>query len=74
MGIENRGFASLTKRRRKEIAQQGGRAAHAKGVAHQWTSDEARAAGRKGGIATRKKHQQLTSPPAKHTASVTTTS
>jgi general stress protein YciG len=35
--------------RQKEIASKGGRAAHAKGTAHEWTSDEARVAGRKGG-------------------------
>ena len=34
---------------RREIASKGGRAAHAKGTAHEWTSDEARVAGRKGG-------------------------
>jgi hypothetical protein len=39
-----RGFASLTPERRKEIASQGGRAAHASGNAHKYTSDEARAA------------------------------
>lgn len=38
---------SLEKQR--EIASKGGRAAHLKGTAHQWTSEEARAAGRKGG-------------------------
>jgi uncharacterized protein len=38
---------SLDKQR--EIASKGGRAAHLKGTAHQWTSEEARAAGRKGG-------------------------
>ncbi len=40
---------------RKELSRRGGRAAHAKGVAHSWTQDEARAAGRKGGIATHAK-------------------
>jgi general stress protein YciG len=35
--------------RQREIASKGGRAAHAKGTAHEWTSDEARVAGRKGG-------------------------
>jgi general stress protein YciG len=35
--------------RQKEIASKGGRAAHAKGTAHEWSSDEARVAGRKGG-------------------------
>jgi general stress protein YciG len=35
--------------RQREIASKGGRAAHAKGTAHEWSRDEARAAGRKGG-------------------------
>jgi hypothetical protein len=35
--------------RQREIASKGGRAAHAKGTAHEWSSDEARVAGRKGG-------------------------
>jgi general stress protein YciG len=35
--------------RQREIASKGGRAAHAKGTAHEWTADEARVAGRKGG-------------------------
>lgn len=42
-----RGFATLTPERRREIASQGGRAAHESGNAHQYTSDEARAAGSK---------------------------
>lgn len=37
----------------REIASKGGKAAHAKGTAHQFTSEEARAAGRKGGKASR---------------------
>jgi general stress protein YciG len=36
--------------RQKEIASRGGRAAHEKGTAHEWSSDEARHAGRKGGV------------------------
>ena len=43
------GFATLSPERRREIASRGGHAAHAKGVAHEYTSDEARAAGAKGG-------------------------
>lgn len=35
--------------KQREIASKGGRAAHAKGTAHEWTSEEARSAGRKGG-------------------------
>ena len=36
--------------RQREIASRGGRAAHEKGTAHEWSSDEARNAGRKGGV------------------------
>ncbi len=42
-----RGFASMDREKQREIASQGGRAAHAGGRAHQFTSDEARAAGKK---------------------------
>ena len=45
----NRGFASMNAERQKEIARKGGKAAHEKGTAHEFTPDEARAAGRKGG-------------------------
>jgi uncharacterized protein len=48
-GTQNRGFASMDRERQREIARKGGRAAHARGTAHEFTSDEARAAGRKGG-------------------------
>jgi len=44
-----RGFASMDATKRSEIARKGGKAAHSKGTAHQWTSEEAREAGRKGG-------------------------
>ncbi|HVR41823.1 MAG TPA: KGG domain-containing protein [Thermoanaerobaculia bacterium] len=47
----SRGFASMNPDKQKEIARKGGRAAHAKGTAHEFTPDEARAAGRKGGEA-----------------------
>ena len=46
---ERRGFASMSPEKQREIASKGGRAAHEKGTAHEWTSDEARTAGRKGG-------------------------
>ena len=42
-----RGFAGMDRQRQREIASQGGRAAHASGNAHQFTSEEARAAGSK---------------------------
>ena len=44
-----RGFASMDGDKQRQIASKGGKAAHAKGTAHEWTSEEARAAGRKGG-------------------------
>ena len=44
-----RGFASMDPQRQREIASAGGRAAHRQGVAHEWSSEEARQAGRKGG-------------------------
>jgi general stress protein YciG len=46
-----RGFASMDAAKQREIASKGGRAAHAKGTAHEFTTDEARVAGRKGGEA-----------------------
>jgi len=48
-GKSKRGFASMDPARQREIASKGGRAAHAKGTAHEWSTDEARRAGRKGG-------------------------
>lgn len=45
----NRGFASMDPQKQREIASAGGRAAHRQGVAHEWSSEEAREAGRKGG-------------------------
>jgi len=47
---QRRGFASLSPERRREIASRAGRIAHALGHAHEYTSEEARAAGRKGGL------------------------
>lgn len=45
----NRGFAAMDQSRQREIASRGGKAAHAQGHAHEFTADEARDAGRKGG-------------------------
>jgi general stress protein YciG len=42
-----RGFAAMDSQRQREIASLGGRAAHASGHAHEFTAEEARAAGRK---------------------------
>jgi general stress protein YciG len=54
----NRGFASMDSHKQREIARKGGQAAHVKGTAHEFTRDEARAAGRKGGerVSTDREH------------------
>jgi general stress protein YciG len=46
-----RGFAAMDRSKVSEIASKGGKAAHAAGTAHQFSSDEARNAGKKGGVA-----------------------
>lgn len=45
-----RGFASMDEDKVREIASKGGKAAHERGTAHEFTSEEAREAGRKGGL------------------------
>lgn len=45
-----RGFAGMSKDRHREIASMGGKSAHASGNAHEFTSEEARRAGKKGGL------------------------
>ena len=52
---KGRGFASMDPDKQRLIASKGGQAAHKKGTAHQWTSEEARMAGRKGGRARQKR-------------------
>jgi general stress protein YciG len=66
---EDRGFASMDRAKQREIASKGGKAAHAKGTAHEWTSEEAREAGRKGGMASHRRRktgdesgEEMTSP------------
>ena len=54
MSVKMRGFAKMSPEKQQEIARKGGKAAHAKGTAHKFTSEEARNAGRKGGQAPRK--------------------
>ena len=49
-----RGFAAMDPKKQREIASKGGRAAHEHGSAHEWDSDEARMAGRKGGASSRR--------------------
>ena len=60
---ERRGFASMSADKQREIASKGGRAAHEKGTAHEWTADEARAAGRKGGQISRGGRGRLMTSP-----------
>lgn len=54
VSISKRGFASMSHSKRTAIAQKGGIAAHKQGKAHQYTHEEAIAAGRKGGKAKKK--------------------
>ncbi len=60
MAKEDRGFASMDRAKQREIASKGGKAAHQKGTAHEWTSEEAREAGRKGGMASHRRRSDLT--------------
>ena len=59
MAKQRRGFASMDQEKQRSIASKGGKAAHAKGRAHEWTPEEAREAGRKGGAAS---HRPAASP------------
>lgn len=64
MEKSKRGFAAWDKERLREVAKKGGESAHQLGTAHEFTSEEARKAGRKGGMATgrRRKRNQLSLP------------
>lgn len=53
-----RGFSAMDKNKQREIASKGGKAAHAKGTAHEFTPEEAREAGRKGGARSRERRLQ----------------
>ncbi len=55
----NRGFASMDRTKQREIASKGGKAAHAKGTAHEFDSGEAREAGRKGGVAVSRNREHM---------------
>jgi general stress protein YciG len=48
----------MDRAKQREIASKGGKAAHQKGTAHEWTSEEAREAGRKGGMASHRRKQE----------------
>jgi general stress protein YciG len=67
-----RGFAAMDRKLVSEIARKGGKAAHSAGTAHEFTSEEARVAGRKGGRATHAKRRKqieesTTSQTGEHT-------
>lgn len=58
MTEKKRGFAAMDPERQREIASRGGKAAHKRGTAHQFSTDEAKAAGAKGGatVAANREH------------------
>lgn len=54
-----RGFASMDPAKQREIASRGGKMAHAKGTAHEWSSDEAKHAGKRGGETVARDRQHM---------------
>jgi len=58
-GKSKRGFAAMDEDRQRAIASKGGRAAHARGTAHQFTPQEAREAGRRGGVAVSRNREHM---------------
>ena len=69
---EDRGFASMDRVKQREIASKGGKAAHQKGTAHEWTSEEAREAGRKGGMASHRRRKEMMDQGGTGTSSLET--
>jgi general stress protein YciG len=63
-----RGFAAMDRARVRELARLGGKSAHQRGKAHEFTSEEARIAGRKGGLASH--HHQIPNPEVTERVSV----
>ena len=72
MAKEDRGFASMDRAKQREIASKGGKAAHQKGTAHEWTSEEAREAGRKGGMASHRRRKEMMDQGGTETSSLET--
>ena len=54
-----RGFAAMDQNQQREIASKGGQAAHQKGTAHEFDSEEARRAGQKGGEAVSRDREHM---------------
>ena len=48
---QRRGFAAMDPAKQRAITSKGGKASHEQGTGHEWTSQTAREAGRKGGMA-----------------------
>lgn len=65
MSKEQRGFASMTEAEQRKIASKGGKNAHQKGTAREWTADEAREAGRKGETASKRRTERQDGPVPK---------
>jgi len=59
LNTATRGFASMDPERQRQIAREGGKAAHIKGTAHEFTPEEARNAGRKGGETVSKDREHM---------------
>lgn len=59
MATSDRGFASMDEEKQREIASRGGKAAHEKGTAHEFNTEEAREAGRKGGQAVSRDREHM---------------
>ena len=74
MAKEDRGFASMDRAKQREIASKGDKAAHQKGTAHEWTSEEAREAGRKGGMASHRRRKEMMEPGGSGEPSMSETS
>ena len=56
---DRRGFASMDTEKQRRIASEGGRVAHKRGSAHEFSTEEARAAGRKGGQQTSRNREHM---------------
>jgi general stress protein YciG len=59
---QRRGFAAMDPAKQREIASKGGKASHQKGTGHEWSSEAAREAGRKGGAVSRDRRAKVTLP------------
>ena len=63
----------MDRAKQREIASKGGKAAHQKGTAHEWTSEEAREAGRKGGMASHRRRKEMMDQPGETSTNASST-